>query len=133
MEVRKTDTRELKEAADAEAKRLTGILEAAGVSEKRRHALVPVIENTAWMLAKLEDARDAIKGSNVAIQYDNGGGQKGIRENPAFKGYEALWRSYMVGMGRILDSLPPEAVTEAEPEDVRPATILEVVRARHEA
>ena len=94
-------------------------------------ALQPVIENTAWMKAKLDDARAAIKTAQIVVTYNNGGGQKGIRENPLFKGYEALWKSYMHGMNRILDSLPPEIV-QAETEIIeRPQTTLELIRNKH--
>jgi len=128
----KTEVQELKIAAEAEERRINGILVEAGASDKRVRALQPIVANTAWMLVKLEDAREQIKASNVAIAYDNGGGQKGIRENPAYKGYEALWKSYMLGMSKILDALPAEAVADAEPEeDVKPQTVLSLIRQRH--
>lgn len=126
------DITELKKVAEAEKKRLTRVLEDAFVSEARRRTLQPVIENTAWMFAKLEDARAAIKNSQVAIPYDNGGGQTGIRENPLFKGYTSLWKAYMLGMGRILDALPAEVrVIEQEPEEMKPQTVLTMIRAKH--
>lgn len=126
------DGNELKAQAEAEKTRLNEVLRAANVSEARRRALQPVIENTAWMRAKLEDARANIKNSSVAIPYDNGGGQTGIRENPLFRGYNALWKSYMLGMGRILDALPAEAKTAAEPdEEEKPQTVLTMIRAKH--
>ena len=64
------------------------------------------------------------------MPYDNGGGQKGIRENPAFKGYESLWKAYMQGMNRILDTLPPEQI-QAATDDIRPQTVLDSIRAKH--
>ena len=112
-----------------EIKRLTSILKDAGVSEKRIKALGAVIENTAWMKEKLDDARERISDSSVAISYDNGGGQKGIRENPLYKGYESLWRSYMAGMDRILSTLPDEEIKKEELE--KPKTMLELVREKH--
>lgn len=120
---------EIRERAEAERDRIAGILLAAGVSEKRMNLLEPVITNTAWMKAKLDDARAAIKNAQIAISYDNGGGQRGIRENPLFKGYSALWRSYMAGMNRIIDSLPEEAVKIDE--DAKPENVLSIIRAKH--
>ena len=84
------------------------------------------------MKAKLDDAREQIKNTNVAIKYDNGGGQKGIRQNPAFKGYESLWRSYMQGMNRILDTLPAEQIESATYE-MKPKTVLDTIREKHMA
>ena len=121
---------EIKARAEEEQNRIIELLADVGISEKRQKLLEPIILNTAWMKAKLDDAREAIKNSNIVIAYDNGGGQKGIRENPLFKGYESLWRSYMAGMGKILDSLPPEQIEQAV-EIEKPATMLELVRKKH--
>ena len=119
------------EIAKAEVERLTTLLEEYGVSDKRIEALSTIIENTAWMKVKLDDAREAVKTSNVVIPYDNGGGQKGLRENPIFKGYESLWKSYMSGMCKIMECLPIEQV-QVEAEKIEtPKTMLELVRDRH--
>lgn len=122
---------EIKERAEEEQNRIIDILKEVGISDRRMRLLEPVILNTSWMKAKLDDAREAIKNSQVVIPYDNGGGQKGLRENPIFKGYESLWKSYMQGMNRILDCLPQEAV-EVETRVVdKPKTMLELVRDKH--
>ena len=44
-----------------EKQRLTSLLFDCGVSENRIKLLSTVIENTAWMKAKLDDAREQIK------------------------------------------------------------------------
>ena len=121
---------ELKARANEEKKRIIAILKDAGISKRRMDMLKPVIENVSWMRAKLDDSRDLIKNSNIVMPYDNGGGQRGIRENPAFKGYESLWKAYMQGMNRILDTLPPEQIDVAV-EDVKPQTVLDTIRAKH--
>lgn len=125
------DNYELKERAEEEQNRITDLLVDVGISERRRKMMEPIIVNTAWMKAKLDDAREAIKQSNIVISYDNGGGQKGIRENPLFKGYESLWKSYMQGMSKILDCLPQEACEIKAMELEKPKTMLELVRNRH--
>ena len=122
---------DLKARATEEKKRIVAILKDAGISKRRMDMLKPVIENVSWMRAKLDDSRDLIKNSNIVVPYDNGGGQKGIRENPAFKGYEALWKAYMQGMNRILDTLPPEQIQEAAVPDIRPQTVLDTIRNKH--
>ena len=122
---------DLKARADAEHDRITAILNDAGISDRRMQTLAPIIENVSWMRAKLDDSRQLIKNSNIVVPYNNGGGQKGIRENPAFKGYEALWKAYMQGMNRILDTLPPEEIQEAVAPDIRPQTVLDTIRNKH--
>ena len=118
------------ERVSDEVMRLTQLLNDYGVSEKKQRALESVIENTAWMRVKLDDAREAVKTSSVVIPYDNGGGQKGLRENPIFKGYESLWKSYMSGMCKILDCLPSEQAQAADTAE-SPKTVLELVRNKH--
>lgn len=127
------DDVEIKARAEEEQNRLIKILKSANVSERRMMILAPVIVNTAWMKAKLDDARDAIKNSQIAISYDNGGGQKGIRENPLFKGYESLWRSYIQGVDRILSALPDEAANEYDGGADKPKTVLELIQRKHRA
>lgn len=122
---------EIKRRAKKEQKRIYNLLTEVGISEKRMNLMEPVIYNTSWMKAKLDDAMEAIKQSNVVISYDNGGGQKGIRENPLFKGYEALWKSYMLGMSKIMDCMPQEVVKQEMEDLEKPKTMLELVRSKH--
>lgn len=117
--------------AEKENNRILDILTDSGVKESRIESLKPIIENVAWMKVKLDDAREAVKTSNVVIPYDNGGGQKGLRENPLFKGYESLWKSYMAGMGRILECLPSEQIKQEVEIVETPKTMLELVRDKH--
>lgn len=121
----------IEERAIAEAERLRRLLFDCGVSEKRMELLAPLIENTAWMKVKLDEAREAVKTSNVVIRYDNGGGQSGLRENPLFKGYEALWKSYMNGFSKLLEFVPKEVVEKEAAGVEHPKTVLEIVRAKH--
>lgn len=117
--------------ATQEAERLKALLSDSGVSENYISVISSVIENTAWMKIKLDEARNAIKTSNVVIPYDNGGGQKGLRENPLFKGYEALFKSYLGGLKQILDGMPEQAAEIKEAEIEKPVTMLELVRNKH--
>ena len=122
---------EIGKRAEEEQNRIIDIMTKSGVSDKRIKMLEPVILNTAWMKAKLDDAREVIKNSNVVIPYDNGGGQTGIRENPVFKGYESLLKAYMNGMERILACLPQEIARVEAEEAAKPKTMLELVRSKH--
>lgn len=125
------DDIELKERAEEEQNRIIELLVDVGISERRRKMMEPIIVNTAWMKAKLDDAREAIKHSNIVIAYDNGGNQKGIRINPLFTGYESLWKAYMNGMSRILDCLPKEEIELRTNVVETPKTMLELVRGKH--
>ena len=127
------DPNSIEEKATVERDNLRQLLFDCGVSEDRLALMEPVIENTAWMRVKLEEARKDIKNSKVVIKYDNGGGQSGLRENPLYKGYEALWKSYISGISKLLDLLPPAQAKAAVPADLKPKTVLEIVRAKKKA
>lgn len=120
----------IEKRASEEVERLRRMLFDCNVPEERIDLMQDVIVNTAWMKVKLEDAREAIEGSTVAIPYDNGGGQSGIRENPLFKGYEGLFKTYMSGLKQILDVLPPYEVQVKAEEIEKPKTVLELVRSK---
>lgn len=115
----------------AEVERLTALLENAEISASRVEMLEPVIENSACMKVKLDEIMEQISEADIIVEYDNGGGQRGIRENPIFKGYEALWKSYMSGMSVILSALPAEVVKTESERVVESKTMLELVRDKH--
>ena len=117
--------------AREEQQRLRSLLFSCGIPEKRIDMLSSVIENTAWMKAKLDDTREQIHNTSVAIPYDNGGGQTGIRENPLFKGYSALWKSYMSGMNAIMALLPHDVAVIEASQIEKPKTMLDLVRDKH--
>lgn len=118
----------MEELAFEEMERLRDLLTEYGVSDKRIKILEPIIENTAWMKVKLDEAREVVKDSTIVVAYDNGGGQKGLRENPIFKGYESLWKSYMSGMDKIISVLPQEQINAEAEKVVHTKTMLEVIR-----
>lgn len=104
-------------------------LKKAKISGYKMKVIEPVISNVSFMKVKLDEARDQVKDETITVEYDNGGGQKGIRENPIFKAYEQLWKSYMLGMERILAIIPDEEKEEIEAqiEQTRPQTVLDKV------
>lgn len=114
---------------EAEKQRVVALLREAGVSDSRLELMDAILDNIAWQKVKLDEARAEIAEAGVAIPYDNGGGQSGIRENPHYKGYEALYKSYLQGMAKVLDCLADEAKAEAVAAPA-PKTVLELVRAR---
>lgn len=120
----------IEQIAAEEKQRLTSLLFDCLVPQNRIQMLEPVIENVAWMKAKLDDTREQIRNTSVAIPYDNGGGQTGIRKNPLFEGYSSLWKSYMAGMNAITAVLPKDVVSEAANAD-SPKTVLQLVREKH--
>lgn len=60
-------------------------------------------ESVVFMAAKLEESRKALKEQPLVIEYDNGGGQKGIRENPHFVAYEHLLSAYNKSLRQLTE------------------------------
>lgn len=88
----------------------------AGICEnvdKRKHPLADQLaEEVTWQAKRLAEARALIKDSSIIISYDNGGGQKGIRKNPAYEAYAQLFAAFVKGMAALDDLLaetPPES------------------------
>ena len=86
----------------------------SGVLEASRERAVELAENVLWMEAKLADARRVIGKSSVAIPYDNGGGQMGIRKNPAFDGYNSLMNSYTKALKQLCEMLGTEVEDDGD-------------------
>lgn len=65
----------------------------AGVHTLHDEAL-ELAESVVFMAKKLEESRAIMEGEPLVIDYDNGGGQCGIRENPHYTAYEHLLTAY---------------------------------------
>lgn len=110
---------------ETEHKRLMGLLDRAEVPQQQRDVLAPVVDNMAWQRVKLDDTRAEMVDASVVCEYNNGGGQAGVRENPIFKGYVSLWRAYMLGLEKFTSYLPKDMQQEAAAGSVN---VLEEVR-----
>ena len=108
-----------------EHERLESLLDKANVPQQRRDVLAAVIDNMAWQRIKLDETRVEMQNASVVCDYDNGGGQTGVRENPIFKAYINLWRAYMVGLEKFTSYLPKELQDEV-PGDI--VSVLDQVR-----
>lgn len=119
---------EISKRCKKEQRKLTRFCTENGMNEDRAAALLPVFESVCWMKIKLEDEREAIGEDGLTVEYDNGGGQCGIRENPAFKAYKALWKSYCAGLQILLSQLSETAENQsAEDQPAAPENALALV------
>lgn len=121
-----------KKRINREKNRLKRMLKDSGTPKDRVDILLATIENVAWMKVKLEDARTQVGEADLVVEYDNGGGQKGMQENPQIKAYRSLWQSYMTGMGKILSALPEGKAEDASPSAPRD-NVLELIRSKKNA
>ena len=77
----------------------------SGVPENVRALVAELAENAYFMRGKLMETRREMEDADVTVEYDNGGGQRGTRENPIFKGYHALLTSYRKTVEQLVDIL----------------------------
>lgn len=109
---------------------LKRILRDAGISPERQKALLPLIDNVAFMKNRLDEARDDLISEPLTEEYTNGKDQGGVKESSKFKAYENLWRAYMQGMAVILDQVPKKQQMTPE-QATKPQTVLELIQNRN--
>ena len=74
----------------------------SGVHTLHNEAL-ELAESVLFMADKLKEARVTMKNEPLVIDYDNGGGQTGIRENPHFVAFEHLMASYTKSLKQLTE------------------------------
>lgn len=72
----------------------------AGVSTLHDEAL-ELAESVLFMAQKLKESRELMINEPLIINYDNGGGQKGIRENPHYVAFEHLMTTYTKSLRQL--------------------------------
>lgn len=121
---------EINERIEHEKMRLTSLLDGTNISDKRREALEAVIDNLAFMRIKLECTVSEISEEGLSVPYDNGGGQAGIRENPAYRAYINMWKSYLSGIEKVIAALPAESKAIVEDDVQSEDNVLQIVMNR---
>ena len=84
--------------------------------------VMELAKSVLFMEDKLEETRKLIKDEPLVIEYNNGGGQSGIRENPSFSSYEKLFATYSKGLDalmKIVNANGDHAVSVSSFEDRR--------------
>lgn len=85
----------------------------AGVHTLHDEAL-ELAESVLFMAQKLKEARIAMIDEDLVIPYDNGGGQKGIRENPHFVAYEHLATTYNKALKQLTEVVEKGTVSKSK-------------------
>ena len=116
-----------------EQNRLVRCLKKSNVEPARLDVVKPVIEHVSWLDVKLCEGKNQMADEPIMVEYDNGGGQTGIRENPIFKAYESLWKSYLSGVKVITETLPDTNPNDLVDKDMKPDNVLSLVKAKRKA
>ena len=83
-----------------------------GVDSRIRPQATVLAEQVIFMSKKLKESKAGLKDQAIVIPYDNGGGQTGIRENPAFTAYEKLLATYTKSLTALRDVIGNDAPRE---------------------
>lgn len=78
------------------------------IPKNDRDQALEIAQNIMAMEEKLRESREKIWGMDIVITYNNGGGQTGLRENPAYKAYAGLLSAYQKAL-KQLDEMRKEA------------------------
>ena len=84
----------------------------ANVDSRIRPQATVLAEQVIFMSKKLKESKADLKDQAIVIPYDNGGGQTGIRENPAFTAYEKLLATYTKSLTALRDVIGNDAPRE---------------------
>lgn len=60
----------------------------------RKKDVDSLLADADFLRFKLEESRAGLECEPLVIPYDHGGGQSGMRKNPAFDAYEAMLKSF---------------------------------------
>ena len=92
----------------------------ANVDARIRPQATVLAEQVIFMARKLKESKAGLRDEAIVIPYDNGGGQTGIRENPAFTAYEKLLATYTKSLTALRDVIGEGAPRElSQLDDLR--------------
>lgn len=77
-----------------------------------RPQAITLTKQILFMAKKLEETQKKIKAEPLVVEYDNGGGQTGSRENPSFTAYEKLLAAYTKSLSTLKKLIGDNAPAE---------------------
>lgn len=79
------------------------------IPDDKRKVVLPMLHNIAFLKVKLDEARKELLYESIFTEYDNGGGQSGLREHPGFSAYNKLFTTFQRGIKQLCDLMPTGA------------------------
>lgn len=76
------------------------------IPDEKRKVVMPLLANLAFLKVKLDDSRKELLCEKIFTEYDNGGGQTGLREHPGFSAYNKLFTTFSRGVKQLTDMMP---------------------------
>lgn len=69
-------------------------------------------EAVVMMSEKIAESIENLRDEPLAIPYDNGGGQTGIRENPEYVAFEKLMATYTKSLRQLIEIVEKGSVSQ---------------------
>jgi len=104
MPKKKERTKE--ERISEELKRISDLF--PDLDSKQRSAIMPLIQNAAFMKVSLEDLQEIINRDGVTEVYQNGANQYGVKQSAAVQSYNVMIKNYAAVIKTISSMIPPE-------------------------
>lgn len=101
----KKRTASIESRYQSELKKLQRLTKDA-IPDEKRSAVLPLMSNIAFLKVKLDEARRELMHESIFTEYDNGGGQSGVREHPGFSAYNKLFTTFSRGIKQLTDMMP---------------------------
>lgn len=95
---------EKQELVEEEHKRLENIF--SSIEENKRDFVKPMIKELAWLTVSCVELQKVIDVQGTVVEYNNGGGQIGFKDNPNIKTLIAYQKN-KIAISKILIDLVP--------------------------
>ena len=77
------------------------------IDSNKYNFVMTLIDRLAWLNVSVKEIEKSIDEKGTTIPYDNGGGQKGIRDNPDVKTHIQYTRNISTITKQLVDLVPP--------------------------
>ena len=94
-----------KKRISKEIKRLNEIFE--DIDENKKKFINTQVCNLAWYNVSIDDLKDSIDEVGTTVEYNNGGGQSGLKDNPDVKTLINYQKHVNVIINQLVDLVPP--------------------------
>lgn len=109
------------------ASRLRRALRELGMTDDMLALCHELVANVGFLEDALWNARIDLMGAPIVVEYDNGGGQAGLRKHPGLEAYTRLYQQYLQGIRTLVEKLPEARSADLVDSDA--AAMMESLRA----
>ena len=76
------------------------------IDENKKKFISSQIDDLAWLIVSIKELQEEIDYTGTIVDYDNGGGQKGVKDNPNIKTLIAYQKNANAIYKMLIDLVP---------------------------